>query len=184
MGLYYILPGSPWCNGYVESFNSRLREECLNINSFYSLLHARVVIGDWKTQYNHHRRHSSLGYLPPSSTLGFAPIKRKPATPTTTGPNNGGGPPSPPLDRRPCKTAIVTNSRPIRAPATPALARKNRSWTAPRSGRFEHAAEHGPRQLIDPADRNGFAKPQADAPNRARWPIDNRGLRLILCAMD
>ena len=55
----------PWHNGYVESFNSRLRDECLNINSFYSLLHARVVIGDWKTEHNHDRRHSSLGYLAP-----------------------------------------------------------------------------------------------------------------------
>ncbi|MEX5297065.1 IS3-like element ISAar43 family transposase [Kocuria sp. CPCC 205268] len=64
-GLFYIPPGSPWHNGYVESFNSRLRDECLNINSFYSLLHAQVVIGDWKTEYNHDRRHSSLGYLAP-----------------------------------------------------------------------------------------------------------------------
>ena len=64
-GLSYIPPGSPWHNGYVESFNSRLRDECLNINSFYSLLHAQVVIGGWKDEYNHHRRHSSLGYLPP-----------------------------------------------------------------------------------------------------------------------
>lgn len=37
-GLFYVPPGSPWHNGYVESFNSRLRDECLNINSFYSLL--------------------------------------------------------------------------------------------------------------------------------------------------
>ncbi|MPZ04801.1 transposase, partial [Micrococcus luteus] len=42
---------------------SRIRDECLNINSFYSLLHAQVIIGDWKDEYNHHRRHSSLGYL-------------------------------------------------------------------------------------------------------------------------
>lgn len=66
IGLSYIPPGSPWRNGYVESFNSRLRDECLNINSFYSLLHAQVVISDWKTEYNHHRRHSSLGYLAPA----------------------------------------------------------------------------------------------------------------------
>ncbi|WP_179608795.1 IS3 family transposase [Leifsonia shinshuensis] len=65
-GLSYIPPGSPWRNGYVESFNSRIRDECLNINSFYSLLHAQVIIGDWKDEYNHHRRHSSLGYLPPA----------------------------------------------------------------------------------------------------------------------
>lgn len=65
-GLFYIPPGSPWHNGYVESFNSRLRDECLNINSFYSLLHARVVISDWKNEYNHDRPHSSLGYLTPA----------------------------------------------------------------------------------------------------------------------
>lgn len=65
-GLFYIPPGSPWHNGYVESFNSRLRDECLNINSFYSLLHARVVISDWKSEYNHARPHSSLGYLTPA----------------------------------------------------------------------------------------------------------------------
>ena len=65
-GLSYIPPGSPWCNGYVESFNARLRDECLNINSCYSLMHARVVITDWKHQYNHQRRHSSLGYLTPA----------------------------------------------------------------------------------------------------------------------
>lgn len=64
-GLSYIPPSQPWDNGYVESFNSRLRKECLNINSFYSLLHARVVIGDWKHEYSHERRHSSLGYLVP-----------------------------------------------------------------------------------------------------------------------
>lgn len=65
-GIYYISPGAPWRNGYVESFNSRIRDECLNINSFYSLLHAQVIIGDWKQQYNEIRRHSALGYLPPA----------------------------------------------------------------------------------------------------------------------
>jgi putative transposase len=53
-------------HGYVESFNSRIRDECLNINSFWSLAQACVVIGDWKHEYNHHRRHSSLGYQPPA----------------------------------------------------------------------------------------------------------------------
>lgn len=65
-GLHYIPPGSPWRNGYVESFNSRIRGECLNITSFYSLLHAQVIIGDWKQQYNEIRRHSAPGYLPPT----------------------------------------------------------------------------------------------------------------------
>jgi transposase InsO family protein len=56
----------PWCNGYIESFNSRVRDECLNINMFWSLAQARVVISDWKADYNHHRRHSALGYQAPA----------------------------------------------------------------------------------------------------------------------
>jgi transposase InsO family protein len=55
VGLAFIPPGEPWRNGYVESFNSRVRDECLYINIFWSLAHARVVIADWKYQYNHHR---------------------------------------------------------------------------------------------------------------------------------
>ena len=66
VGLHFIPPGEPWRNGYVESFNSRIRDECLNINSFWSLAQARVVISDWKHDYNHHRRHSALGYQPPA----------------------------------------------------------------------------------------------------------------------
>jgi len=66
VGLAFIPPGQPWRNGYVESFNSRVRDECLNINLFWSLTHARVVISDWKTEYNQHRRHSALGYLAPA----------------------------------------------------------------------------------------------------------------------
>jgi transposase InsO family protein len=64
--LHFIPPGEPWRNGYVESFNSRVRDECLNINTFWSLTQARIVIGDWKHDYNNHHRHSSLGYLPPA----------------------------------------------------------------------------------------------------------------------
>ena len=66
VGLSFIPPGEPWRNGYVESFNGRLRDECLNINLFWSLTHARVVISDWKVEYNHHRRHSALGYQAPA----------------------------------------------------------------------------------------------------------------------
>jgi transposase InsO family protein len=61
-----IAPGEPWRNGYIESFNGRLRDECLNINLFWSITHARVVIGDWKAEYNHHRRRSALGYQAPA----------------------------------------------------------------------------------------------------------------------
>lgn len=48
VGLAFIPPGQPWRNGYIESFNGRLRDECLNLNSFWSLIQARVVITDWK----------------------------------------------------------------------------------------------------------------------------------------
>ena len=64
--LAFIPPGQPWRNGYIESFNSRVRDECLNINIFWSLAHARVVIADWKYQYNHHRPHSALDYQTPA----------------------------------------------------------------------------------------------------------------------
>lgn len=66
VGLSFIPPGEPWRNGYVESFNSRVRDECLNINIFWSLAQARVAITDWKDDYNHRRRHSSLGYQAPA----------------------------------------------------------------------------------------------------------------------
>ena len=66
VGLSFIPPGEPWRNGYVESFSSRVRDECLNINIFWSLTQARVVITDWKEDYNHRRRHSSLGYQAPA----------------------------------------------------------------------------------------------------------------------
>jgi putative transposase len=66
VGLSFIPPGEPWRNGYIESFNSRVRDECLNINSFCSLAQARVVISDWKQDYNHRRRHSALGDQAPA----------------------------------------------------------------------------------------------------------------------
>lgn len=53
----------PWCNPFVESFGSNPRGECLNRHSFWSLIHARVVITDWKQDHNHDRPYSSLGYL-------------------------------------------------------------------------------------------------------------------------
>jgi putative transposase len=62
----YIEPGSPWENGYCESFNGKLRDECLNGEIFYSLKEAQVVIGMWRTFYNTIRPHSSLGYRPPA----------------------------------------------------------------------------------------------------------------------
>jgi putative transposase len=59
-------PASRGRNDYIESFGSRVRDECLNINIFWALAHARVVIADWKQDYNHRRRHSAIGYQAPA----------------------------------------------------------------------------------------------------------------------
>ena len=69
VGLHFIPADQPWRNGYMESFNSRLRDECLNINKFWSLAQARVVISDWKADYNHRRRHSPSATRRQLSTL-------------------------------------------------------------------------------------------------------------------
>jgi len=62
----YIEPGSPWENGYVESFNGKLRDELLNGEVFYTLAEAKIVIEQWRRHYNTVRPHSSLGYKPPA----------------------------------------------------------------------------------------------------------------------
>jgi putative transposase len=62
----YIEPGSPWENGYCESFNSKLCDECLNGEIFYSLKEEQIVIESWRVHYNTIRPHSSLGYRPPA----------------------------------------------------------------------------------------------------------------------
>jgi putative transposase len=76
----YIEPGSPWENGYCESFNGKLRDECLNQEIFYSLKEARVVIEQWRKQYNTVRPHSSLGYRPPApqTSTGRSPTLDQP----------------------------------------------------------------------------------------------------------
>ena len=62
----FITPGSPWENGYIESFNGRLRDELLNGELFYTLKEAQVLIEKWRRNYNTVRPHSSLGYRPPA----------------------------------------------------------------------------------------------------------------------
>jgi len=66
VGLSYIPPGTPWNNGFIESFNNRLRKECLNRNHWTNLLEARVAIADFKHDHNSAHRHSALGYLTPA----------------------------------------------------------------------------------------------------------------------
>ncbi len=77
-GTLYIEPGSPWENGYCESFNGKLRDECLNGEIFYSLKEAQIVTEKWRMEYNTERPHSSLGYRPP------APVAGNPYPPPST----------------------------------------------------------------------------------------------------
>lgn len=69
----FIEPGSPWENGYCESFNGKLRDECLNGEIFYSLKEARIIIEQWRKFYNTERPHSALGYRPPAPSRGSPP---------------------------------------------------------------------------------------------------------------
>ena len=62
----FIEPGSPWENGYIESFNGKLRDELLNREVFYTLTEAKILIEQWRRGYNQVRPHSSLGYRPPA----------------------------------------------------------------------------------------------------------------------
>lgn len=70
----YITPGSPWENGFVESFNARLRDELLDGEIFYSLREAKIIIESWRRHFNTVRPHGSIGYKPPAPevfVLGF-----------------------------------------------------------------------------------------------------------------
>jgi putative transposase len=73
----YIEPGSPWENGYVESFNARFRDELLNGEIFYTLKEARIVIEQWRRHYNTVRPHSALGYRPPAPES-VVPLDQRP----------------------------------------------------------------------------------------------------------
>jgi len=63
----YLEPGSPWQNGFVESFHGRFRDECLNREQLWTLTEARVVVGDFREKYNQVRPHSRLGYQSPAT---------------------------------------------------------------------------------------------------------------------
>jgi putative transposase len=80
----YIEPGSPWENGYCESFNSKLRDELLKGEIFYTLKEAQIVIESWRRHYNTVRPHSSLGYKPPAPEAVLWPAAQpQPAPPAT-----------------------------------------------------------------------------------------------------
>ena len=92
VGTLFIEPGSPWENGYIESFNGKLRDELLNGEIFETLKEAKVLIEDWRREYNEVRPHSSLGYKPPapetlrglSYPMSFATLRPLDKPPTLT----------------------------------------------------------------------------------------------------
>jgi putative transposase len=67
VGVLYIAPGSPWENGYAESYHARLRDELLDREEFGTLLQARGMLQIWREEYNNHRPHSGLGYMTPAA---------------------------------------------------------------------------------------------------------------------
>jgi len=79
VGTLFIEPGSPWENGFIESFNGKLRDELLNGEIFYTVREARVLIERWRREYNEIRPHSSLEYRPPAPAA-IAPAQAASAT--------------------------------------------------------------------------------------------------------
>ncbi len=111
-----IEPGSPWENGYVESFNGKLSDELLNGEVFYTLKEAKVLIERWRVYYNTVRPHSALGYRPP------APETRMIATRNSNRPDKlieeggmGGGPAASPWAGS-ASLAPLASLRPPRGP--------------------------------------------------------------------
>jgi putative transposase len=68
----YITPGSPWENGFIESFNARLRDELLDGEIFYTLREAQIIIESWRRHYNAVRPHAAIGYRAPAPEV-FVP---------------------------------------------------------------------------------------------------------------
>jgi len=100
VGTLYINKASPWENGYVESFNGKLRDELLNGELFLSLAEARHVLDEWRLDYNHRRPHSSLDWQTPAAfaaTLTDTPAGMFPAAPVADPPV--GAPPLPPAQQ-------------------------------------------------------------------------------------
>jgi putative transposase len=92
----YIEPGSPWENGYCESFNGKLRDEFLNGEIFYSLKEAQTLTERWRVEYNTERPHSALGYRPPAPQaiipkLGHGDVENKTRFPHLHTPDGGYG---------------------------------------------------------------------------------------------
>ena len=86
----FIEPGSPWENGYVESFNGKLRDELLNAEVFHTLAEAKVLIEQWRRHYNTQRPHSALGYRPPAPEVLLPMVPWPPSRSGPAGSSQGG----------------------------------------------------------------------------------------------
>jgi putative transposase len=84
--ILHIAPGSPWENGYIESFNGKLRDDVLNREVFHSVKEAKVIVENWRLEYNNHRPHSGLGYMTPAA---FAASRNPPGSATLRLPDCG-----------------------------------------------------------------------------------------------
>ena len=82
----YIAPGSPWENGFIESFNARLRDELLDGEIFYTLKEAQIIVESWRRHYNTVRPHASLGYRPPAPEVFVPAFAAWPAAQTGNAP--------------------------------------------------------------------------------------------------
>jgi putative transposase len=127
----YIAPGSPWENGYIESFNARLRDELLDGEIFYTLREAQIVIESWRRHYNAVRPHASLGYRPPAPEVFVPALAAWPS-----------------VQPRPAPTAVEWGILPVALAALPKGAGlSSAQWTpvdgrAPGHGR--HVRRHAP----------------------------------------
>jgi transposase InsO family protein len=81
VGTLFIEPGAPWENGYIESFNGKFEDECLNGELFLCLAEARYVVDRWRMDYNHHRPHSRLGWMTPAAFSARCREPRRPCVP-------------------------------------------------------------------------------------------------------
>jgi len=131
LGTVYIEPGSPWENPWIESFNGRVRDELLNITEFGSLTEARIVIEDWRNEYNTWRPHSSLrGLTPTEYAARWTPANTR-TTPIPAGPTSGvpSQPQASPSAFRTLRTSFGTDDGP--AAASDGLASAFRLGTGP-----------------------------------------------------
>lgn len=78
VGTLFIEPGSPWENGYVESFNGKLRDECLDGELFLNRIETQYVVDRWRLDYNHYRPHSMLGWMAPAAFAAMCRGRRRP----------------------------------------------------------------------------------------------------------